>query len=134
MACCEERTAKRIDEQHKLTTEEENEAIEAFLGFLRIETVSGVGPQGAYDECAAWLTRYFTGLGLQPFVVEESLPGKPVLVCQWQGTDATLEPGLVNCHYDGVPAMLEHWTRPPFAPQRSADGRIYARGAQDMKC
>lgn len=35
---------------------------------------------------------------------------------------------------DVVPVFEEHWTHPPFAADIDNDGKIYARGAQDMKC
>lgn len=34
---------------------------------------------------------------------------------------------------DVVPAIAENWTYPPFDAQIDAEGRIYARGSQDMK-
>lgn len=41
---------------------------------------------------------------------------------------------LLNGHMDVVPASApEHWTRPPFEPYRQ-DGRMFGRGAADMKC
>lgn len=34
---------------------------------------------------------------------------------------------------DVVPAYPEHWSHPPFAAEIDKEGRIFARGAQDMK-
>lgn len=34
---------------------------------------------------------------------------------------------------DVVPVFAEHWTHPPFGAEIDNEGRIYARGAQDMK-
>lgn len=34
---------------------------------------------------------------------------------------------------DVVPVYEELWTHPPFGAEMDEDGRIYARGAQDMK-
>ena len=118
----------------KLNSQEQEAAIQDFLDFLAIPTVSGTGPQGAYDTCAQWLLKFFRSIGLDPFLLPESLPGKPIVVCCWKGTDPSLGPLLVNSHYDVVPAMQEHWTFPAFSPTRTPEGRIYGRGAQDMKC
>lgn len=35
---------------------------------------------------------------------------------------------------DVVPVYEENWTYPPFGAEIDAEGRIFARGAQDMKC
>jgi aminoacylase len=35
---------------------------------------------------------------------------------------------------DVVPVFEEKWTQPPFGANMDSQGRIYARGAQDMKC
>lgn len=35
---------------------------------------------------------------------------------------------------DVVPVFEEKWTHPPFAAEIDKDGRIFGRGAQDMKC
>lgn len=35
---------------------------------------------------------------------------------------------------DVVPVFEEHWTHPPFGADIDDSGRIFARGAQDMKC
>lgn len=35
---------------------------------------------------------------------------------------------------DVVPVVAENWTYPPFSAHMDAEGRIFARGAQDMKC
>ena len=35
---------------------------------------------------------------------------------------------------DVVPVFEEFWTHPPFSADIDAEGRIFARGAQDMKC
>lgn len=52
----------------------------------------------------------------------------------WFGTDHTLPAILLNSHTDVVPVSASHWTKDPFSAEMDSDGRIYARGAQDMKC
>ena len=60
------------------------------------------------------------------------MPHKPIVVATWAGSDPSLPAILLNSHYDVVPAVLDHWHTDPFTPTRK-DGRIYARGTQDMK-
>ena len=66
--------------------------------------------------------------------VHTFVPGKPVLVVTWPGREPALPSVLLNCHYDVVPALDTQWRTPPFTPTVGEDGRIYARGTQDMKC
>lgn len=56
-----------------------------------------------------------------------------MVVAAWTGSEPDLPCILLNSHYDVVPAMQELWTVPAFEGVLR-DGRIYGRGAQDMKC
>ncbi|CEG38232.1 acy1-like metalloprotease [Plasmopara halstedii] len=106
--------------------------VERFLELLRLRTVSVEGPSGSYNECAQWLRSYLEELEL---MVQVFLPveNKPVVLATWKGEDSSLPGILLNSHYDVVPAMAEHWQYDPFDAQVLEDGRIYGRGAQDMK-
>lgn len=57
---------------------------------------------------------------------------KPIAVITWQGTDPTLPSILLNSHMDVVPVVEKSWVHPPFGADID-DGKIYARGTQDMK-
>ena len=35
---------------------------------------------------------------------------------------------------DVVPVFEDKWTHPPFGADIDSEGRIFARGSQDMKC
>lgn len=59
---------------------------------------------------------------------------KPVFIASWIGTCPELPSILVNSHMDVVPVFEDKWIHPPFAATADAEGRIYARGAQDCKC
>ncbi|PJF16762.1 hypothetical protein PSACC_03432 [Paramicrosporidium saccamoebae] len=48
------------------------------------------------------------------------------------GSNPTLPSLLLNSHTDVVPVTLEKWTHDPFSADL-VDGKIYARGSQDMK-
>lgn len=58
----------------------------------------------------------------------------PVVVITWLGIDPNQSSIMLNSHMDVVPAFKDYWSHPPFGAEIDSDGRIYARGAQDMKC
>ncbi|KCV70499.1 hypothetical protein H696_02840 [Fonticula alba] len=102
--------------------------------FLAIRTVSGEGPAGSYAEAVAFLSGICAELGLTTSV-SEPVANKPILIARWPGTDPNLRAILLNSHYDVVPAFPEKWTETggdPFRPLIK-EGRLYGRGAQDMK-
>lgn len=51
----------------------------------------------------------------------------------WIGSQPSLPSILLNSHMDVVPVFEEFWTHPPFGAYIDDNGRIFARGAQDMK-
>eukprot|EP01061_Rhynchopus_euleeides_P025298 TRINITY_DN4084_c2_g1_i1.p2 TRINITY_DN4084_c2_g1~~TRINITY_DN4084_c2_g1_i1.p2 ORF type:complete len:450 (+),score=190.00 TRINITY_DN4084_c2_g1_i1:45-1352(+) len=116
-------------------------AVELFREYLKFKTVSQEGHRtGANEACFAFLQNLCNEIGLTTQRVEGTHPNKPVLLATWQGQDEAAPSLLLNSHYDVVPVIDKHWTRPaweghmeenaeyPFGP------RIYGRGAQDMKC
>ncbi|XP_008336474.1 aminoacylase-1-like, partial [Cynoglossus semilaevis] len=52
----------------------------------------------------------------------------------WEGSNPSLKSVLLNSHTDVVPVFQEHWKYDAFSAFRDAEGNIYARGSQDMKC
>lgn len=72
-------------------------------------------------------------LGQQGFATEQwdALPGRPNLVGEWAGSE---EKSLILCgHIDVVPVgALKDWSVDPFGGD-VVDGRLYGRGAIDMK-
>jgi aminoacylase len=118
-----------------LSAEEAESAISQFQELLRFPTISGSGPTGSYDACAEWLLENLSSIGglSNVHVVKESIPHKPCVVATWLGSDRSLPCILLNSHYDVVPTNDAFWHVPPFEAQRR-DGKIFARGAQDMKC
>ncbi|OQS02725.1 methionyl-tRNA synthetase [Thraustotheca clavata] len=115
-----------------MTTSFEATAIRRFQELLRIPTVSGNGPKGAYQDCANWLVTYLNELGLTSKVISP-LAGKPIVLSTWEGKDPKLPGILLNSHYDVVPVMKESWKYEPFGAEIREDGMIIARGTQDMK-
>lgn len=64
----------------------------------------------------------------------EVCPGRVVSIMTWEGTKPTLKSILLNSHTDVVPVYQEHWKYDAFSAIKDAEGNIYARGTQDMKC
>ncbi|OQS01435.1 aminoacylase, metalloprotease family M20A [Achlya hypogyna] len=115
-----------------MTSTFEANAIRHFQELLRIPTISGSGPKGAYDKCASWLVDYLAGVGLTAHVFSP-VAGKPIVLATWAGKDPTLPGVLLNSHYDVVPVMAESWKYDPFGAEILDNGMIVARGTQDMK-
>eukprot|EP00605_Chrysophyceae_sp_TOSAG23-4_P002191 GSChrysophyteH1.ASY1.ANO1.2421.1 assembled CDS len=105
-----------------LDTQESADAVRAFVESIQFRTVSGEGPSGSYREMAEWLIAELS-----------SKEGHPIVVGTIPGSQPELPELLLNSHYDVVPVVEEDWTVPPFDGLQR-DGRIYGRGAQDMKC
>lgn len=73
-------------------------------------------------------------IGLEFQVYYPATPEKPTIVLSWIGSDPNAPSILLNSHTDVVPVFEEFWTHKPFAADIADDGKIFARGAQDMKC
>lgn len=59
---------------------------------------------------------------------------KPTVVLSLIGTEPNLPSILLNSHMDVVPVFEEFWTHKPFDADIDEEGKIFARGSQDMKC
>jgi succinyl-diaminopimelate desuccinylase len=109
--------------------EADREEIVAFLrAFLRIPSPN---PPGDTREAAGHLTRFLEAEGIEHRVIAPE-PTMPNIVASLEGG----APGrhlVLNGHIDVFPvAAEERWTTDPWAAEM-ADGRIYGRGACDMK-
>ena len=58
----------------------------------------------------------------------------PIAVMTLRGLQPELPAILLNSHMDVVPVFEENWTHPPFGAEMDDEGKIFARGTQDMKC
>jgi len=109
------------------------EVVELTRALVRIPSVYRPGEPDANEaEVAAFVESWFRREGL-PVEVQEVAPGRPNVLA-WVGEKG---PGrrclLLEGHTDVVTeGDPRDWTRPPFAAEMS-DGRIYGRGAADMK-
>ncbi|VYS48265.1 unnamed protein product [Arabidopsis thaliana] len=110
--------------------EEEDTPITRFQQYLRFNTAH---PNPNYTAPISFLLDQARSIGLTSRTIE-FVPGKPVLLLTWLGSNLNLSSILFNSHLDSVPAESEKWIHPPFSAHRTIDGHIYARGAQDDKC
>jgi len=106
-------------------------AISRFREFLRIRTITGEGPNGAYQEAVSFLRRYAAPLGHCEEL--EYVEKKPVLFVTVPGKRPDLKAVLLQSHYDVVPCDEQYWNVDPFEAVMTDSGDIYGRGTQDMK-
>jgi len=119
-----------------LSSEEKEYAVHSLCKLITFPTVSATAAEsGAYVDCANYLVEQLRSLLCLSNIhfLPESPRNCPVVVAHWKGIDESLPVLLLNSHYDVVPANPNDWTVPPFKGFRK-DGKIYGRGAQDMKC
>ena len=110
-------------------------AIEKYRKYLRIPTITLKEPD--YLGVESFLRNYFGEIGLQFRKVDQEfdLGGtRPIFIGFLRGRDPSLPAFLLNSHFDVVPVERELWKYDPFGAELTPDGRIYARGSQDMKC
>lgn len=110
--------------------EEESSILSRFQQYLQINTAQ---PNPRYYEAVDFLTSQGKALSLETQTIE-LVPGKPLVLLKWQGTNPNLPSILLYSHTDVVPSEPDKWTHHPFSAHLDSHGRIYARGSQDMKC
>ncbi|KAE9552450.1 hypothetical protein FO519_004335 [Halicephalobus sp. NKZ332] len=106
----------------------EDISVTKFREYLRIDTEQ---PEPDYETCTKFLEAYAAELGLEFFVY---YPKRPMVILTLPGTDKSLKSLFLYSHTDVVPTFKEHWTHDPYSAFKDDNGRIYGRGAQDMKC
>jgi acetylornithine deacetylase/succinyl-diaminopimelate desuccinylase-like protein len=105
----------------------EDEAVRLLQEYLRIDTSN---PPGNERVAAEFFWRLFSGQGI-PATLFDYAPGRANLCAVLKG-DGSLRPIILLNHMDVVRAEGRNWRAPPFSGQ-ILDGRIYGRGALDMK-
>lgn len=88
-------------------------------------------PPGRETEVVDFLRGVFDGMGLGKGTVIEAAPDRPNLLVA-TGSDTGKPVLLVNGHLDTVPVRRDAWRYDPFGGEVH-DGRLYGRGAADMK-
>ncbi|TMW48983.1 hypothetical protein DOY81_005927 [Sarcophaga bullata] len=110
---------------------ENNEEIKIFREYLRIPSVH---PNIDYTPCVEFLKKQAADLGLPITVYYPAKKTLPIVVITWQGTQPQLPSVVLNSHMDVVPVFADKWKHDPFGAEMDEEGRIFARGSQDMKC
>jgi aminoacylase len=109
---------------------EDRRLVNKFREYIRIKTVH---PKPDYATAVEFLLDYMRSLHLDARVVTLD-NGLSVVIATMKGTESNLPSVLLNSHMDVVPIELSRWTVDPFAADMDAEGRIFGRGTQDMKC
>jgi len=103
------------------------------IDWCSIPSISSIAThQPDIQKAAEWAAQRLSQAGMQNV---EILPtqGHPCVYGDWLKADRDFPTILFYGHYDVQPALdLDAWVSPPFEPQLR-DGRLYARGASDMK-
>lgn len=108
----------------------EHPSVSLFRQYLQLQTVH---PDPDYESALQFLDTVAKDLDL-PVKKIELFPGRVVTIMTWEGTNPKLKSILLNSHTDVVPVFPEHWKYDAFSAFKDAEGNIFARGSQDMKC
>lgn len=103
------------------------EALDIFVKYLRINTSN---PPGNEKPAARFLGVLCEAEGIEVEYIETA-PEREVLVARLRG-DGSKRPIMLCNHTDVVPVEEAYWTVPAFEGLVT-DGRVYGRGAVDMK-
>ena len=103
------------------------EALKTLQSYIRINTSV---PPGDVTKAADLLAGILEREGI-PIKRFESGPGRSIVLARLKGSGPS-KPILLLHHMDVVPADASRWAKDPFGGE-IADGRIWGRGAMDMK-
>src|SRR5690349_21492857 len=103
------------------------EALDIFVRYLQIDTSN---PPGNENPAARLLGSLIEAEGLTCEYIETA-PNREVVVSTIKG-DGSKRPLMLCNHTDVVPVESQYWEMPAFEGVIK-DGRIYGRGAVDMK-
>jgi succinyl-diaminopimelate desuccinylase len=116
----------RISER-ALSRVDEGEVVDLCRRLIQIRSID---PPGNELEAALFVADYLGRAGLKADLVEHG-PGRASVFATLKGSGE--RPGLVfSAHLDVVPVGAEKWQRDPFGGEL-AEGKIWGRGASDMK-
>jgi succinyl-diaminopimelate desuccinylase len=110
-----------------MTDEETFDFATLVSDLVSIETEN---PPGNERPCAEFVVEWFASRGLDADLVPDPDPGRPQVGLRVGSGDPTV---VLNGHLDVVPAGdHDRWRYPPYGGVVE-DGRVYGRGAADMK-
>lgn len=116
------------------------DSVDLLRKLIRFRTISSTSSAtGEYVACANFILSELElitrgSAEFSCYLLPEAPASSPVVVGKYAGSDPTLPCVLLNCHYDVVPADAADWTQAEPFSGTMKDGRVYGRGAQDMKC
>jgi len=111
----------------RLSESEKNDLVALLQRVIQFPTED---PPGREIDLAQFIRDTFTDWKI-PVELDEFQPGRANVIARLKGTGS--RPGLVfSAHMDTMPAGQGAWRFPPFEG-RLSEGRIYGRGAADMK-
>src|SRR4051812_12641069 len=110
-----------------LAEELQDETAEVLARLIRFNTVN---PPGNERACQEWLAGYLEDAGLE-CELRGAEDARPNLVARLQGGEDGPALGYLS-HVDTVLADKEDWSEDPWGGE-ARDGRLYGRGAIDMK-
>jgi succinyl-diaminopimelate desuccinylase len=117
----------KMDEERLLSEVRESEVVKYCRDLVRIRTVN---PPGDEIKAAEYVASTLKQAGLDAELVEHT-PNRASMVARLKGSGR--KPALLyNGHLDTVPVGSEKWDHEPFGGE-IADGKIWGRGASDMK-
>lgn len=106
----------------------DTEAVERLRSYLQIDTTN---PPGNEAEAARWLAGVLRREGFEPRLLT-SPEGRVSLYARWRAREGVDGPALVLLHHIDVVPAGDGWRHPPFSG-RVAEGRVWGRGALDVK-
>ena len=123
------------DELKQYLRAHEEDIVKFLAAFIQHASEAPKGRPATVKSCMDWLYKELVGWGWRPYLdMWEVAPGEPNLVVRLPGSSG--EPCLMfNGHADVAPVEAwekASWTFPPYGGA-IADGRVWGRGASDMK-
>ncbi|EZH64560.1 hypothetical protein DH09_18685 [Bacillaceae bacterium JMAK1] len=100
-------------------------------GTQSLVRIPSENPSGSERKCAQYVEDYLkdlNGISLQVQPVEDE---RSNIIAIYKGSDSSLRPLVILAHMDTVP-VEGTWSQQPFGAE-VIDGRLYGRGACDMK-